>query len=63
MTESLELKSLRYRRNILRSIMGAKAGHTGGSLSCVDILSVLYNRVLRVSPETIENPERDRYFQ
>ena len=41
----------------------AGAGHTGGSLSCVDILNVLYNRVLRVSPETFGDPNRDRYIQ
>src|SRR4051812_41197703 len=59
----LELKSLLYRQRILRYIKGAGAGHTGGSLSCVDILSVLYNRVLNVSPETFGDPARDRYIQ
>jgi transketolase len=59
----LRLKSIRYRRDILRYIAHAGAGHTGGSLSCVDILNVLYNRVLRVSPETFHDPQRDRYVQ
>src|SRR6266436_3957102 len=59
----LELKSWQYRRKILRYIKQAGAGHTGGSLSCVDILNVLYNRVLRVSPETFGDPNRDRYLQ
>src|SRR4051812_5115548 len=59
----LELKSLLYRQRILRYIKGAGAGHTGGSLSCVDILSVLYNRVLNVSPERFTDPHRDRYVQ
>lgn len=59
----LRLKSVRYRRNILRYISHAGAGHTGGSLSCVDILNVLYNRVLRVAPETVADPQRDRYVQ
>ncbi|HWP39318.1 MAG TPA: transketolase, partial [Tepidisphaeraceae bacterium] len=44
-------------------IKHAGAGHTGGSLSCVDILNVLYNRVLRVSPQTFSDPGRDRYIQ
>jgi transketolase len=57
------LKSIEYRRKILRYITHAGAGHTGGSLSCVDILNVLYNRVLRVSPESWSNPARDRYVQ
>jgi transketolase len=59
----LQLRSIRYRRDLLRSIYHAGAGHTGGSLSCVDILNVLYNRVLRVSPETFGDPNRDRYIQ
>jgi transketolase len=59
----LYLKSIRYRRDLLRYIYHAGAGHTGGSLSCVDILNVLYNRVLRVSPQTADDPARDRYVQ
>jgi transketolase len=59
----LRLKSIRYRRDLLRHIYQAGAGHTGGSLSCVDILNVLYNRVLRVSPQTANDPMRDRYVQ
>jgi transketolase len=59
----LRLKSIQYRRDLLRSIHHAGAGHTGGSLSCVDILNVLYNRVLRVSPEAFADPHRDRYIQ
>ena len=59
----LELKSWQYRRDVLRHIKQAGAGHTGGSLSCVDILNVLYNRILNVTPETFHDPNRDRYVQ
>ena len=59
----LALKSARYRKGILRAIKHAGAGHTGGSLSCVDVLNVLYNRVLRISPATRTDPLRDRYIQ
>ena len=59
----LLLKSIQYRRDLLRIIFHAGAGHTGGSLSCVDILNVLYNRVLHVSPATFDDPHRDRYIQ
>ena len=59
----LRLKSIQYRVDLLRAIYHAGAGHTGGSLSCVDILNVLYNRILRVSPETFHDPNRDRYVQ
>jgi transketolase len=64
MTEKeLIAKSVNYRKKILKYIVGAKAGHTGGSLSCVDILNVLYNSVLNVSPESFASPDRDRYIQ
>jgi transketolase len=61
--EQLKRKSLAYRREVLRIIKHAGAGHTGGSLSCLDILNVLYNRILRVSPATAKDPGRDRYVQ
>jgi len=64
MTElELKIKSIQYRRTLLRCIKRANAGHTGGDLSCIDILNVLYNRVLNVSPETCDDPGRDRYVQ
>ena len=59
----LALKSIRLRKRTLEIIFHAGAGHTGGGLSCLDILNVLYNRVLRVSPETFKDPSRDRYVQ
>src|SRR6476619_2303179 len=59
----LTKKSINYRKNILKYIFHANAGHTGGSLSCIDILNVLYNHVLNVSPENFTSPDRDRYIQ
>jgi transketolase len=59
----LARKSLLYRRRTLEIIKHAGAGHTGGSLSCIDILNVLYNRILNVSPKTFGDPDRDRYVQ
>jgi transketolase len=61
--QQLARKSLQYRRDVLRWIKHAGAGHTGGSLSCLDILNVLYNRILRVTPATFSSPQRDRYVQ
>ncbi|WP_262886033.1 transketolase [Sunxiuqinia indica] len=59
----LKLKSVKYRKMLLKYIKQAKAGHTGGSLSCTDILNVLYNDVLNVSPENFSDKNRDRYIQ
>lgn len=62
-TTELTVKSIQYRKRILKYILGAKAGHTGGSLSAADILNVLYNEVLNVSPDNFTSPDRDRYVQ
>ncbi len=61
--QQLRLKSVQYRRQLLHYIHLAGAGHTGGSLSSVDILNVLYNRVMNVSPANFASPDRDRYVQ
>ena len=61
--ETLQQKSIEYRKTLLTIIKRANAGHTGGSLSCLDILNVLYNRVLNVSPANFADPNRDRYIQ
>jgi transketolase len=59
----LKIKSNQYRKKILQYIVGANAGHTGGSLSCIDILNVLYNHILQVTPENFSSPNRNRYIQ
>lgn len=61
--KELAQKSVEYRKKILKYIYQAKAGHTGGSLSCIDILNVLYNHTMNVGPDTFDSPDRDRYIQ
>jgi transketolase len=60
---NLKKKSLEYRKTILEIIFRSGAGHTGGSLSCVDILNVLYNSVMDISPENFSKIDRDHYIQ
>ncbi len=50
------------RRETLRMIYNAKSGHPGGSLSEVEILTVLYFRILRINPNNPEWPDRDRFI-
>ncbi len=61
--KELALQSVAYRQKILKYIVNAAAGHTGGSLSCIDILNVLYNTILNVGPGNFNSPDRDRYVQ
>ncbi len=52
------------RQDILKMIHNAKSGHPGGSLSCVDILAVLYKKVLNVPVEWDKSPnfkQRDKF--
>lgn len=60
---SLQRKSIAYRRSILAIIKKANAGHTAGSLSCIDILNVLYNQVMNITPENFYSRERDHFIQ
>ena len=61
--QQLKLKSIQYRKTVLSIIKHGGAGHTGGSLSSIDILNVLYNRILCLSPASFQDPSRDRFVQ
>ena len=61
--KNLKKKSLEYRKTILEIIFQSGAGHTGGSLSCIDILNVLYNSVMDISPKNFPNLDRDHFIQ
>lgn len=56
-------KSIQYRRKLLQIIKHAGAGHTGGGLSSIDILNVLYNRVLNITPGNFTDVLRNHYVQ
>lgn len=60
---ALKRKSIAYRKTLLKAITHAGAGHTGGSLSCIDILNVLYNHIMEITPQNFSAPARDHYIQ
>lgn len=47
--------------SILTMITEAQSGHPGGSLSCVDILSVLYFDIMNITTENLHSIDRDRF--
>lgn len=54
----LDALALKVREHIIR--MSTDGGcFIGASLSCADLLVYLYSRVLKLSPETLDSPERD----
>lgn len=48
------------RKDIIRMLTEAGSGHPGGSLSCTDLLTALYFKVLRHDPKKPKWPDRDR---
>lgn len=58
----LEKKANQIRCDLLNMIYEAKAGHTGASLSCADIMTVLFYAVLRLDPQNPKWPDRDRFI-
>lgn len=50
------------RRHILSMIYSAGSGHPGGSLSCVELLTVLYFAVLNHRPRSPDWDQRDRFI-
>jgi transketolase len=60
--ESLRLTARETRRLIVESVFTAQAGHLGGPLSATDILVALYFNVMRVDPDQVDWPERDRFI-
>jgi len=59
-TEDMTATARALRRTIVRMNHRAGSGHTGGSLSCAEILTVLYDTVMDVRPEEPDWPDRDR---
>ena len=59
--DELKQKATDVRRGIIEAVYGAKSGHPGGSLSCADILTVLYFNQMNINPESAKLPARDRF--
>ena len=58
----LKEKALKIRRTILKMLQIAGSGHTGGSLSEVEIILSLYNYELLHNPKKPDWPQRDRFI-
>jgi transketolase len=57
--KELELLALELRKKVLELVRIGRGGHTGGSLSSVDILVALYFHALRCHPSDPERLDRD----
>lgn len=59
--EKLESIAKQIRRDIVEMVYKAKSGHPGGSLSCADILTVLYFNEMNINLSEPKMQNRDRF--
>ena len=57
----LKQKSEELRLRLIQLIHSARTGHTGGDLSVLNLLTVLYHHTLDVDPVQPKKPDRDRF--
>ena len=55
-------KAVDLRTSILSMLCEAGSGHPGGSLSAIDIISVLYNKIMNHDPQNPSWDKRDRFI-
>ncbi len=60
--EDLTEMARQCRIDIIRMTAEAQSGHVGGSLSAIDILTVLFFKTLRHDPEDPQKRDRDRFI-
>ena len=57
----LETKADQLRQLCVDTVSWAGSGHIGGSLSAMDIFTLLYHKYLKIDPKDPAWPERDRF--
>jgi transketolase len=59
--KEFKMTATRIRKHIIEEVHSASAGHPGGSLSCTDILTVLYFKEMNIDPKNPKKADRDRF--
>ncbi len=62
MISELNAKACALRKSVLDMVYRAKAGHIGGDMSVLDVLTALYFGVMNVAPDKADDPDRDRFI-
>jgi len=60
--KKIQIEILEIKKDILKMIYLAQSGHPGGSLSCVNILYVLYNKIMKLDKNNPKWNERDIFI-
>ena len=63
MSEYKELSCLAYdlRKKVVEMVVSGKGGHIGGDMSVIDVLVALYFKDMNISPNNMDDPDRDRF--
>ena len=59
--KALSITAARARLLGVGMVHDAASGHPGGSMSAMDILTLLYNGVMHIDPRNPQDPDRDRF--
>jgi transketolase len=61
MSESVAAGARYVRKHAIAAIYHAGSGHPGGALSAADILAALFAAELHISPDALDDPDRDHF--
>ena len=60
--KELQILAEENRKRLVEVVFRAKAGHIGGDLSCLNVMTALYFHVMKgLDPNMPKAPERDRF--
>ena len=59
--KELEQIAKKTRSDVIEEVYGAKSGHPGSSLSCIEILTTLYFNQMNIDPTNPKKEERDKF--
>ncbi len=59
--ENLTAFSFDLRKKVVEMIREGGGGHIGGDMSVIDILITLYFKQMNISPQNMDDPDRDRF--
>ena len=59
--KELTLQAEQNRKRLVEIVYNGGAGHIGGDLSCLNVMTALYFDVMKTDPQNPKLPERDRF--
>ncbi len=59
--QELARLAFKLRKDVVDMVVEGKGGHIGGDFSVIDTLTMLYFKHMNISPENMDDPDRDRF--